>query len=499
MRRFALLVLPSFLIACASEPETARAAASPTATPPPTAAPAVPAEPRGSTAAGSEREQEAPKSAAQVELEASAAEIEEQIEAIRGTQFRQPVAVKLSDKASLVAYLERRMALETTPERQRFNEEAAKLLGLIPPEMDLLAATKEFLEAQVGGFYDPPTKTFYVMESFGGDLARVIMSHEFVHALDDQLYDLDATLERLGDDTDRVAAFGAVCEGSGTLTMTQWALAHGTKLDPKALMELQKMTSQGMEDLPPYVWKPSLAAYLCGQSFLEKSVPKKSKKKKAEEAKDGAAAAAPVPSYAQQLERAFRDPPRSTEQILHPEKYWGEQTDEPTAIAFDTSALPAGWSVRGEDTFGELGLALLTEPRSERKGIRADDMFAVLAMKYTNDGAEGWDGDRLIVLERGDERILQLVTAWDTPEDAAQFAEVLREGGAAARIPLRGADGASKGRALQASSLDVETGTVEPGGIPCVTVVVRALKDDARDDAARSIALPWSAARADER
>jgi hypothetical protein len=42
-------------------------------------------------------------------------------------------------------------------------------------------------------------------------------------------------------------------------------------------------------------------------------------------------------------------------------------------------------------------------------------------MSYTNKAAEGWGGDRLVLLERGDERFLELVTVWDTEKDADEF------------------------------------------------------------------------------
>lgn len=486
MHRIALQLAPLALAACASE---AAAPPSPTVEISTPAAPSATATPEAQPVA-TPRDDDDAATARQAELQKVALEIQAQIEQLRGAKFREPVAVKVSDKASLVSYLKRRMDIESSPERQRFIEEEAKLLGLIPPDMNLMAATQGFLESQVGGFYDPPSKTFYVMDGFDGDLARVIMSHEFVHALDDQLWDLDATIKRLGEDTDRISAFAAVCEGSGTLTMTQWTMAHGAKLDLKALAELSKMTSQGMEDLPPFIWKGALAAYLCGQSFLEKSVPRKSKKKAAEESKEAEADAAPV-TYAQQLERAFQDPPRSTEQILHPQKYWSKEKDEPVSIRFDTSALPQGWKVRGEDTLGELALAMVTEPRAERKGIKADDMFAVLGLKYTNAAAEGWGGDRLIVLERGDERVLELVTAWDTPEDAREFATAIEESGEGARIPVKPAGAVSK-TYLAPCSVDIEES--RSGEIACVVVRVRALLD-AQDARASEVSVPWTATK----
>lgn len=356
-------------------------------------------------------------------VEAAAAQIQADIEALRGEKFTQPVPVKVADKETLVKYLREREALDTTPERLRFEEECAKLLGLVPPEMDLRKKRHAFFEAQIGGFYDPPTKTFYVMDTFGGELARVIMSHEFVHALDDQLYDLDGTSKKLGQDSDGLLAFWAVCEGSGTHTMTEWMVSNAAKLDMSALLEFQKLGMAGMEDLPPYVWKPALAAYTCGQIFVEKSKPKKQKK-----AKDAAdePPAPPPPSYSAQLARAFREPPRSTEQVLHPEKYWDPaQKDEPRKITFDTTKVPAGWKVLGEDTLGEFALALLTTPIAERKGIDPNNLMALAGLQYTNTAAKGWGGDRMLLLGRGDDRLLQLVTVWDTQADADEFQAAL--------------------------------------------------------------------------
>jgi hypothetical protein len=129
---------------------------------------------------------------------------------------------------------------------------------------------------------------------------------------------------------------------------------------------------------------------------------------------------------------AFEDPPRSSEQILHPEKYWTEERDEPLEVAFDFTLPPEGWTVLGEDTMGELVLSVATTPFDERKGLDVRDAAAFAALRYTNDAASGWGGDRLVLMGRGEERRLQLVTVWDSEGDAREFAvaveATLREG-----------------------------------------------------------------------
>jgi hypothetical protein len=46
-------------------------------------------------------------------------------------------------------------------------------------------------------------------------LTKITLAHELDHALDDQLFDIDGTLKKIGEDTDAQLAFHAVVEGSG--------------------------------------------------------------------------------------------------------------------------------------------------------------------------------------------------------------------------------------------------------------------------------------------
>jgi hypothetical protein len=206
----------------------------------------------------------------------------------------------------------------------------------------------------------------------------------------------------MGTESDAGFAFSALAEGSAMSTMTQWMMSNATKLDPKALAEIQKKGMAGMQDLPPFVWKPALAAYTAGQGFIDAGGKTR-------------------------LAEAFANPPRSSEQILHPEKYWDPvKRDDPVRVRFALDALPAGWKVAGEDTLGEVGLALLTMPREERKGIDPTDLGAMIGMKFTNAAASGWDGDRLLMIEKDGVRIADLVVVFDTERDAVEFHDCMQ-------------------------------------------------------------------------
>jgi hypothetical protein len=127
------------------------------------------------------------------------------------------------------------------------------------------------------------------------------------------------------------------------------------------------------------------------------------------------------------IRRGFEDLPRSTEQILHPEKYWDPALrDDPQELSFDAQDLPDGWSVLREDVLGELMLATATTVDGARRGIDPEDPTAVLAVEYTNDLAAGWDGDALILVGEGPPlenggRWLRLATVWDSVRDAGEF------------------------------------------------------------------------------
>lgn len=375
-------------------------------------------------------------------LEELAAEIRGEIERLRESEFRSPVAVELADVATFRAYVTERMERSDSPQALAAQADTARLLGLVPAGLDLQAELQRLLESQVGGFYDPQTDTFYLMEGFDGDLARFILAHELVHALDDQLFDIDGTLERVGGSSDADFAFHAVVEGSATQTGMAWAMKH-----MRSGLDVADLGDAGLQlpplDAPPFLWKPLLASYMRGLAFVERG-----RKLHGEDF----------------LQRVFEHPPRSSEQVLHPEKYWKDsQRDEPRELEFlpTDSGAAEGWSVLHEDTLGELGLALVVEPREAREPLDPQNAFALLALVYSGSATNGWGGDRALLLGKGEERFLRLASVWDSEEDAREFAAALQ-----AVMPpaeegvtwtLRGPAEAREGEARDVVVLDART------------------------------------------
>jgi hypothetical protein len=118
------------------------------------------------------------------------------------------------------------------------------------------------------------------------------------------------------------------------------------------------------------------------------------------------------------LDYAFTtDPPRSSEQILHPEK-WHTRRDDPVGLRFpDLAAELPGYRKASEGEMGELGLRIL---------FRQD----LKSREQADAAAAGWGGDRFAVYEKGGEkgggRLIVWLTEWDTEADAGEFRSALQ-------------------------------------------------------------------------
>jgi len=134
---------------------------------------------------------------------------------------------------------------------------------------------------------------------------------------------------------------------------------------------------------------------------------------------------------------AWDRPPRSSEQILHPEKYWdAAKRDDPVRVAIADAGAVLGkkWTRAGAGILGELTIGGLVGVDAPEAG----DLGAP-ASAWTNAAATGWGGDRYELWTRGKSAIALLATVWDTEGDAAEFERALRHDRASFWIKRSGA------------------------------------------------------------
>jgi hypothetical protein len=126
------------------------------------------------------------------------------------------------------------------------------------------------------------------------------------------------------------------------------------------------------------------------------------------------------------VDAAHRDPPTSTEQVIHHDKYFGTRDHPRTVTIRGTTALERqGWTRILEDTYGELDVRVLL--RGALDPLRAGAVAA------------GWDGDRCRVLERDGALAIVWLSVWDTEADAVEFAEAIPAAVRDARVERRDA------------------------------------------------------------
>jgi hypothetical protein len=344
-----------------------------------------------------------------------------QAEKYRGLNCKHAVPCGAVGKEGLRKKMLQAFDEELPAEKMNPLEASLKSFGFIPETMVLNKYYPELLTSQVAGFYDPRRKYLAMVENGGGvmgkagkeqygaDLAErmddTVMVHELTHALQDQYFDLqkfsiDAPMSDAG------AARTALIEGDATLTM--YDFFSGMQLenmpgveqmmnklfeDPKQLMDMapDMPGSKEMGEAPAWFRDNLLFSYMNGFTFCI-NIKKLGGQKL--------------------LDYAFtKDPPKSTEQILHPEK-WHGQRDDPIEIAWpDLSAELPGYAKIYEAQLGEQSIKVLLRDKLK------DDKNATTA-------AAGWGGDRFAVYAKGNDRLLLWITEWDSNQDSKEFKEI---------------------------------------------------------------------------
>jgi len=339
------------------------------------------------------------------------------VEELRGLAFKRTVPVKVVDDAEARRHFKSRLDKFFPEKMLRAEQQVYEDLGLLPAGYDLSAGIFSLLEEQAGGYYDPDSDTFYVLNDMPRAAGAVLVVHELTHALDDQHFSIDRLFERTADDSDRSAMAGAVVEGSGTVIMTAFMLQEmqAGRMSADTLRELMESEAGRAEKLmgaPAVLQRALLAPYVLGQTLALR----------------GDASAILKGPQKQDLDRLFQELPVSTEQLLHPAKYWDPPArDLPRVLDLrDASAhLGEGWSLQAEGTLGELTLALLCGASNPP----IDSASSTDPAAWTNACAGGWGGDRWQLYRKNDRFVTLLASVWDTETDAVEFEAHLKTGG----------------------------------------------------------------------
>jgi hypothetical protein len=269
------------------------------------------------------------------------------------------------------------------------DEKLLVALGLFPPDKSLDKVLTDVYSEQIAGTYDTESKEITIVagKSTGGVMDELTTSHEVTHALQDQNFGLDkAPLENEEYNGDNDLAVTSLVEGDAMLTMALYARDN---VNASQLRELagEETSSEQLDNSPLYLQKSLLFPYEEGFAFVQKL------------ASGGEGA----------VDRALADPPLSTEQIIHPEKYI-EARDNPRAVPVpDISAsLGEGWKKINEDCMGEFDVNVWFEQFFPTRG--------------KPDVGEGWGGNTVQYYQGpGKKYVMVNDSVWDSKGDADEF------------------------------------------------------------------------------
>ena len=284
-------------------------------------------------------------------------------------------------------------------------QSALRLFGLIPDSLELRPTMIDLLTEQIAGYYDPDSGALYIPADIEPFQLRVVVSHELVHALQDQYVRLDSIITQRHAN-DRRSAAQAILEGQAVVAQIPVLMPEqnpdtfplGWFWKQREVMAQQQAQMQEFSRAPLWLREGLVFPYLGGAEFI-------------------------VWYRRKYFDESILDPrrmPTSTEQVLYPDRYAAK--DEPTDVIFSG---PSVDTVQYEDNLGafETRLLFLQHLNNEAEAAQL---------------AEGWDGDRYQVLgPKAD--VLVWYSVWDGGAAATRFARGLerawdkRAGGRAGR------------------------------------------------------------------
>lgn len=230
---------------------------------------------------------------------------------ITGFRIRKQLPFALITRDQVNQYLKEQIRQSVKPDEIRAEEMTLKKFGFAPADFDLKQTTIDLLTEQAAAFYDFKRKKLFISDWATVNMRDVALIHELAHALADQNFPIQKFTNKGPDNSESSLAREAVVEGQASWLMLEvGARRNGKTLaDPQTAREFletgadpQSSEYPVFNKAPLYLRRTLMFPYDEGQRFQQ-----------AVFLRDG------KPSFA----RVFRDPPTSTTQIEHPDRYFG--------------------------------------------------------------------------------------------------------------------------------------------------------------------------------
>jgi hypothetical protein len=313
---------------------------------------------------------------------------------VRELPKQQEIPLNFLDEEEMASYLRQ---LRSDSEGREFVERQQALLaalGLAPGSGEAFPEPVQTRAKHVVGFYDRTERQIFIGPAGrAAEEPDVSLIHQYAHALIDQHFDLQSFATGVFS-ADTIRARDALVEGDAMAVLALRGFGGLNRADLDGLAE--HLSAAELTDYEGYLASRSMGQlvvfpYSEGARFV---------------------GALLEMGWWPAVNAVYRDPPVSTEQILHPEKYIENPRDDPRTVLLPDLREDLGedWKLVTQDVLGELVL------RAHLDQYLRDSEEAVAA-------ADGWDGDLAALWEDLDgNQILVISSSWDTTGEAAAFA-----------------------------------------------------------------------------
>ena len=279
---------------------------------------------------------------------------------------------------------------DTTPAEMHAAELLLRVFGLVPKDFEYRPFLIKLLTEQVAGYYDPKAQQFYLADWIDLEGQKPVMAHELTHALQDQHFNLKRFEKWPKGDSDAELAAHALIEGDATLAMSLYMEKHPlVALAFIRSLGSQESSSEQFKRAPRALKESLLFPYEEGSKWAEQVYER---------------------GGWDLVSKAYTKLPQSSEQIMHPVKYFSYEAPIKIALPDLKPLLGATWKRLDTDVNGEWGLYLILDEYLNNSSA-------------SRQAAAGWGGDQYALYEGSNSRdvFIAQFTAWDTAVDAREF------------------------------------------------------------------------------
>ena len=320
-----------------------------------------------------------------------------ELSAITGFPIKHPVAFESITREQINRYLQERIKEVARPGELRAEELTLKKFGFVPESFDLRKNTIDLLTEQAAAFYDFHRKKLFISDWAQTSMRDEALIHELAHALADQSFSLEKFTKKVEQDSEKSLARQAVVEGQA-MWLTNAVIARregrsrgrvesGGDAEPSGKYPV-------FDEAPLYIRENLIFPYKAGEQFQDAVYDKDQKNSLAE---------------------VFHAPPVSSQQVLHPDKYFAHAAPTVPDLPKD----PKGFKRFAEGVMGELDHSVLL-----RQYATQDDAKEI-APKLS--GSQY----RLLEERRGKKNakriLLVYVSEWSDAATARQFLQFYRK------------------------------------------------------------------------